>query len=445
MRLDKESLFSIIFLFALAVLGASCGQSATSATTNNNTQSGPVEVSTEAAVIRPIPTYIEATGSLVSDLQTDVAPAVAGKIVEVNFDLGSYVNQGDILVRLDSRDAQIRLEQAQAQVAQQRNAVAQANAAADQALANLRQTQARLGIKDGQSYRIDDFPQVKTISAQLELAEKELQRSQKLLESGDISRSIYDQRRSQRDALIGQLEDARANAAVAVRAIDAARAAYESAKAAAETAKAAVATLETQVAAAQKALSDTIVRSPISGYIAEKNADVGEYISPNTPNSKLATIMRISTLRIRIDIPEQTIGKVATGQSVSLQTASYPDRKFAGTITRISPNVNLTARTLTVEAEIQNSDGLLKPGQFATVRITQSKPEPAVMIPAKAVKTVGDINSVFIVKDGIAHEQFIKLGMLEGDLIQVKSGVIEGDRVIVTNLDKVRDGMPVVQ
>jgi hypothetical protein len=67
------------------------------------------------------------------------------------------------------------------------------------------------------------------------------------------------------------------------------------------------------------------------------------------------------------------------------------------------------------------------------------------MIPAKAVKTVGDINSVFIVKDGIAHEQFIKLGMLEGDLIQVKSGVIEGDRVIVTNLDKVRDGMPVVQ
>ncbi|HXF42506.1 MAG TPA: hypothetical protein VNK26_02090, partial [Pyrinomonadaceae bacterium] len=66
MRLDKESLFSILFLFALAVLGSSCGQSATSATTNNNTQSGPVEVSTEAAVIRPIPTYIEATGSLVS-------------------------------------------------------------------------------------------------------------------------------------------------------------------------------------------------------------------------------------------------------------------------------------------------------------------------------------------------------------------------------------------
>ena len=90
---------------------------------------------------------------------------------------------------------------------------------------------------------------------------------------------------------------------------------------------------------------------------------------------------------MKIDIPEQSIGKVATGQGVSLQTSSYPDRNFAGRIVRISPGLNVQARTLTVEAEIQNVDGLLKPGQFATVRITQSKPENAVMIPVAAVRT----------------------------------------------------------
>jgi len=118
----------------------------------------------------------------------------------------------------------------------------------------------------------------------------------------------------------------------------------------------------------------------VGAAVSDKVADVGEYISPSAPNTKVATIVRTSTLRMRIDIPEASIGKVGTGQGISLQTSAYPDRNFAGTIVRISPSLNQTARTLTVEAEIQNVDGLLKPGQFATVRITQSKPEPAVMV-----------------------------------------------------------------
>jgi RND family efflux transporter MFP subunit len=436
---------SLIAVVAAAGLIAGCSTANSNAATNANAQPTTVDVTTEAAVIKPIPTYIEATGNLASDAQTDVAPNVSGKIIEVNFDIGSYVSQGDVLVRLDPRDGQIRVEQARAQVEQQRQAVNQANANAEQALANLRQTQARLGVRDGEGFQVKDFSQVKSVTAQLELAEKELRRAERLLETGDISKSIYDQRKSQRDALIGQLDEARSNAAVAIKAIDTAREAYNVAKAAASTANAAIATLQAQVAAAEKSVADTVVRAPISGFIAERNSDVGEYISPNTPNSKLATIVRTSTLRMKIDIPEATVGKVATGQGISLQTSAYPDRNFAGTIVRISPSVNTTARTLSVEAEVQNTEGLLKPGQFATVRITQSKPEPAVVIPARAVKTAGDINSVFVVKDGVAREQFVQLGLLEGDMIQVKNGLIDGDRVAVTNIDQLRDGILVRQ
>lgn len=446
--MKRKQLFTLNFIGAFAfsaIFLTACGSSANSAAASNNSQPATVDVTTEQAVIKPIPTYIEATGSLASDAQSDVAPNVSGKIVEVNFDIGSYVNQGDVLVRLDPRDAQLRVEQSQAQIEQQRRTADQASAAADQALANLRQTQARLGVRDGESYRINDFPPVKTIVAQLDLADKELTRAQRLLETGDISRSAFDQRKSQRDALAGQLEDARANAAVALKAVDTSRAAYDAARSAAAAAKSAIGTIEAQLAQAQKAVSDTIIRSPISGYVSDKVADVGEYISPSTPNSKIATIVRTSTLRMKIDIPEQSIGKVATGQGISLQTSAYPDRKFAGTIARIAPSLSATARTLTVEAEVQNSDGLLKPGQFATVRITQSKPESAVVIPVKAVKTVGDTNSVFVIKDGIAREQLVQLGLLEGDLIQIKSGVVDGDQVATSNLNLLTDGVFVRQ
>lgn len=432
--------FILISLIGLSLVYSGCGGS--SAANSNASKEAPVvDITTAQATVMPIPAYFEATGNLASDAQTDVAPAIAGKIVEVNFDIGSYVTQGSVLLRLDARDAAIRLEQARAQVEQQRRTYDQANAGAEQALANLRQTQARLGVGDGQTFRIEDFSQVKSVTAQLDLAEKELKRAARLLESGDIARNIYDQRKSQRDALLGQLDEARSNAAVAIKAIDTARAAYEAAKAAAQSAKAGIATLEATVAAAEKTLSDNTVRAPISGYVSDRTADLGEYISPSAPNTKIATIVRTSTLRMKIDIPEQSIGKIATGQGISLQTSAYPDRNFAGTVVRISPSLNVQARTLTVEAEVQNSEGLLKPGQFATVRITQSKPESAVMIPVSAVRTEGETNRVFIVKDGMAREQFVQLGLLENNMIQVKQGVAEGDVVATSNLGNLTDGI----
>jgi RND family efflux transporter MFP subunit len=423
MRNQAAILFSLLGLIALSVTG--CGRG-TSANTNKAAEAPIVDVTTAQATVKQIPTYFEATGNLASDAQTDVAPAVAGKIAEVNFDIGSYVNKGDVLLRLDARDAQIRLEQAQAQVEQQRKAV-------DQAIANLRQTQVRLGVKDGETFDIETFSQVKSVKAQLVLAEKEFTRTEKLLESGDVSRSAFDQRRAARDQLLGQLDEARSNAAVAVRAITTAQTQVNSARAAVRTA-------ETTVDQARKAVGDTAVYAPISGYVSDRTADVGEYISPNTPNSKIATIVRTAILRMKIDVPEASIGKVATGLGISLQTSAYPDRNFAGTVVRISPSLNTNSRTLTVEAEVENTSGLLKPGQFATVRITQSKPEPAVMVPVSAVKTDGDINRVYIIKDGAAHEKLVQLGLLEGDIIQIKQGVQENDVVATNNLNTLNDG-----
>lgn len=412
-------------------LAAGCRSGGVTANPNANTQPQIVDITTAQAVVRPIPTYFEATGNLASDAQTDVAPAVGGKIVEVNFDVGSYVQKGSVLIRLDDRDARIRLETAQAQAEQQRKAVGQAIAA-------LRQAQIRLNVKDGERFDIETFSQVKSVKANLELAEKELVRAQRLHDSGDVSRQILEQRRSQRDALLGQLDEARSNAAVAVRAIN-------SAEAAVASARSAVTTAEAQVEAARKAVTDTVVYAPISGFVSERVADLGEFISPSTPNSKIATIVRTGTLRLKIDVPEASVGKVGLGQGISMQTSAYPDRNFAGTVVRILPSLNATARTLTVEAEVSNVDGLLKPGQFATVRITQAQPENAVLVPASAVKAEGDNSKIYVIKDGAAREVLVQTGLLENDLIQVKTGVVENDVVATSGLNELYDGVLVRQ
>lgn len=406
------------FLSALvltSVFSAACGGSKKeSANTASNTTSSIVDVSTAAAEERDIPTYFESTGTLASDSQTNVAPAVGGKIAEVNFDIGSFVKQGDVLIRLDSRDAQIRLDQAEKTL--------------EQATASYRQAQVRLGItSDGQTFNIENFSQVRSTKAQLELAEKELSRATKLLESGDIPRSVYDQRKAQRETLLAQLDEARATAAIAVKTIDVTRAAMM--------------TAEAQVAAAKKSLSDTAVIAPISGYVAERNANVGEFISPNVPNAKIATLVKTSVLRMKIDVPEDSVGKVAKGQGVAVQVTAYPDRKFAGKIVRLAPNVNPTSRTMIAEAEVENPDGLLKPGQFATVRVSQSKPAAAIMIPASAVKTDGTVSRVYVIKDGVASERLVQTGILENDMIEIKKGLAADETVAVSNISALADGM----
>ncbi|MBA2525614.1 MAG: efflux RND transporter periplasmic adaptor subunit [Pyrinomonadaceae bacterium] len=398
------------------MLAVSCGGSKANVKNEATPVASPaaVDVTTAPAVTRDLPRFFEATGSLAGDQQTEVAPSIAGKVVAVGVDLGSYVKRGQMIVRLDDVDAKLRVAQAQAQV--------------EQAKAGLRQAEEKVGLRPGQAFDPSRVPEVANARVALELAEKNLRRSEKLIESGDVSRSSYDQQKAQRDQLKEQLESA----------LSLARQNY----AAVMTARANVANAETQLGLARRALSYALVFSPIDGYVAERNADLGEYVSPS---SKVATVVRINPLRIRIDIPEQAISEVRVGQSVSVTTSAWPDKNFSGRIARISPNVTASSRTLSVEADIENSGGALKPGQFATVRILESRSQPAVLIPARAVRTESGVSRVFVIKDGHAEERLVQLGQSESDLVEVKSGVASGEQVATSNVEQLSDGMVVSQ
>lgn len=416
---NKFTLPSIILLLAaLSLFASACGSRSNAESKNKqaaaNATPEVVQVSTAAAITRELPRYVEATGSLAADEQTDVAPTVAGRVVAVGVDLGSYVQRGAMLVRLDDADARLRLTQLQAQ--------------AQQAQSGVRQAEARIGLRPGQAFDPNRVAEVGAARVALQLAETQLRRFERLIASGDVSRSAYDQQKSQRDQLQQQYEAA----------LQAARQNY----AGIATARAAANAAEAQVAQARKAVSDVVVYAPISGYVADRPADLGEYVSPS---SKVATIVRTNPLRLRIDIPEQAISTIQSGQSVSITTSAYADRAFSGRIARISPNIVATSRTLTVEAEVENGQGLLKPGQFATVRITQPKGEAAVLIPARAVRTEQDVSRVFVVRDGRVQERVVQLGQVEGELVEVKNGISTDELVATSNVEQLRDGAAVRQ
>ncbi|HEU4594355.1 MAG TPA: efflux RND transporter periplasmic adaptor subunit [Pyrinomonadaceae bacterium] len=411
---------TLVLLLALCVsvaVSASCGGSRAKA--NNNQEAAPatpsaVDVSTAPAISRNLPRFVEATGGLAADEQTDVAPTVAGRVVSVGVDLGSYVQRGAVIARLDDADARLRVEQAQAALAQSRSAVQQA--------------EARIGLRPGQNFDPTRVAEVGAARAALELAEKQLKRFERLIESGDVSRSAYDQQKAQRDQLREQYEAALAQA----------RQSY----AAVQTARAAAQGFAVQVEQAQKGVRDVVIYAPISGFVSERPADVGEYVSTS---SKVATIVRTNPLRVRIDIPEQAISSVSPGQSVSVTVSAYPDRAFAGRVARISPNVSAQSRTLTVEAEVENGENLLKPGQFATIRILLPQTDPAILVPARAIRTEGSTSRVFVIRDGVAQERLVQTGQREGDLVEIKGNVAADELVATSNVEQLADGVPVRQ
>ena len=417
--ISRQSIKLTLTLLLATAAGASfiaCGRS--NGQPNSNALSASpasvIEVSTTAAISRQLPRFFEATGSLAADVQTDVQPQTAGKIVAVGVDMGSAVKKGQMLVRLEAADYKLRVDQAVAQLENARAAVKQA--------------EEKIGLRSNQQFVPERVADVSAARANYDLAESNFQRAQKLVESGDISRAEYDQRKSQRDALRQIYESAIAQARQNYAAVLVARTNVTNA--------------QTQVNMAQRTLSYTVVAAPIDGFVLDRPVDLGAYVSTTT---KIATIVRTNPLWIRIDVPEQAVPQIKNGQSVSLTTSSFADRSFSGRVARISPNVSATSRTLTVEAQIDNGGGALKPGQFGTVRILLPQSSPAVLVPQRALRTISGATYVFVIKNGHAEQRLVQTGQTEGDLVEIKSGVAENEIVATGNVDQLSDGATVRQ
>jgi len=396
-----------LFLAALVVtaaLAAACGNSQakdeTKAASNSQPAATPppVDVATAPAITRNLQRDVEVVGSFAADEEVAVSAQAAGELSQLNVDFGGYVSQGQVIATIDQRDAKLKVEQAEA---------------------TLKQTLARLGMKEGEKFDSNQNADVRVAKSQLDWAKLELDRSMKLIEKGDIPRSSYDEKVTNHNL-------AQARYQASLDSVNQQLAAVEQQRAA--------------LALAKKALADTVVRSPISGAVKEKHASRGAYL---TVNGKIVTVVKINPLRLRADVPESSAAAVRTGQTVNVTVDAFPNRTFTGRVVRIGPSLDEKTRALTIEAEVANAGNLLRPGMFAKSRLITSSNAPAVMVPQRAVAPAAGLSKVFVIENGKAVERIVKTGATDGDLIEIVEGVKDGEAVATSNLDKLQTGTAV--
>ncbi|MGH9935864.1 MAG: efflux RND transporter periplasmic adaptor subunit [Blastocatellia bacterium] len=403
---EKGSLRSskTLVLAALVIavpLAAACGDSqakdegAAKSNSQPTATPTPVDVATAPAITRNLQRDVEVVGSFAADEEVVVSAQAAGELSQISVDFGSYVSQGQTIATIDQRDAKLKVEQAEA---------------------TLKQTMARLGMKEGESFDPNQNADVRVAKSQLDWAKMDLDRAARLIEKGDVPRSTYDEKLTNHNL-------AQARYQASLDSVNQQLAVVEQQKAA--------------LALARKAVTDTVVRSPISGAVKEKHASRGSYL---TVNGKIVTLVKINPLRLRADIPESSAAAVRTGQTINVVVDAFPNRAFTGRIARIGPSLDEKTRALTVEAEVANPGSLLRPGMFAKSQLITSANAPAVMVPQRAVVTAAGLSKVFAIENGKAVERIVKTGATDGDLIEIVEGVKDGETVATSNLDKLQTG-----
>ena len=418
----------------IAGLTSSCGKStpanATATNANTTDAEATIVVTTARSESRQVPAQIQATGSLVADEVSNIAPKVAGKISNISVNIGDFVSQGSVVARIDDRDARLELASRQAAV--------------KQAIAAVRQAEARLGLGPNGKFNASSIPEVRAASAAYEQAKAELRQAEinekryrELVESGDVAMITYEQFRLTRDTAQTRVNSAKEQLDAQINAARQNNEQIRSAEAAVEAAR-------TNVQIAEQGVADTVIRAPFSGFISAREVAVGEFVSTATV---VATLLRTNPIKLQMQVAEADVPSVVIGRGVSLEVDAYRERRFSGVVTAINPAVDATSRSAIVEASIENGDNALRSGMFATARVTKEGGSVGVFIPKSAVYNHAATQSyrAFVLEGGIARLRVIQLGPEESDSIQILSGINADETVATSNLDQLYEGAKVAQ
>lgn len=382
-------------LIPLLILLAGCSSKAA----NKTAEEGPRRVQTVSAQKRKLPRTVVAVGTLAAEERAELGFKVAGRIKRFAVDLGSRVPAGAVLVEMEETDYELRLEQAQAAVEQAR---------------------ARLGLPPvGQDDTVvpENVGTVRQAKARLEEATANLLRSQELLDEGILAKSAFDTIEATHKV---------------------AESLYNDAMEEVNNRRGVLSERRSALALAQQNLEATDLRAPFPGGVQQRRAGIGEFVAAGAP---VVTLVQVTPLRLRLDVPEREAGNIRKGQSVTVRVegdvAAWP-----GIIIRLSPALEESNRSLTVEAEVDNAKGLLRPGSFARAEIVTDSGAETIVVPASAIVVFAGIEKVVTVKDKKAQEKPVTTGRHSGDLVEVLTGLAEGDSVVVKP-GNLATGMPV--
>ena len=200
-----------------------------------------------------------------------------------------------------------------------------------------------------------------------------------------------------------------------------------------------------QLAQARKALADTAVLAPMTGMVAERFAQVGEKVSPD---SRILSIVDLSRMEIEAPVPASEIGNVRIGQPVTLRIEGI-DAPQTGEVVRINPATAAGTRSVPVYIGLDNRDPRIRAGLFAQGALAVERREGVIAVPAAAVRDAGGRSFVYRVAEGVVEERTVKPGLRDPaaraangstGVIEVLEGLAAGDTIVGVNLGPLRPG-----
>jgi HlyD family secretion protein len=249
--------------------------------------------------------------------------------------------------------------------------------------------------------------------ADLQLAETNVERSRSLFERQLLPKQTLDDNEARYQASLAQLDLARAQNTQSKARLD-----------------------ELRIN-----LSNTVITSPVNGFVAKRNVDPGAFVSQQAP---IADVVDITRVRLVANVVEKDLKELESGNDASVEVDAFPGEKFTGRIARVSPVLDPATRTAPIEIEIPNPTFRLKPGMYARVGITTQTKKEAMVLPSSAVVDLGGRRGVFQLQNDVAVFRTVQVGTEQGSVVEILSGVKEGDEVISTGAGALRDGDRVV-
>ncbi len=362
----------------------------------------PAPVQVTAVTQATIRRIVEGDGALFPRDQASVMPKVSAPVQKFYVNRGDHVRPGQLLAVLENRDLTA--------------SAAEGKGAVEQADSNLRATEGATIPESVGKAEID----LQTARDARDNAKKVLDSREQLFQEGALARRLVDESQLAYSQALGQYRAADEH----LKALQSVSKEQQIKGAAAqvESAQAHYQALEAQVAYSR-------VTSPIAGIIADRPINVGEMANSGSP---LITVVDISRVVARIDVPQSEASAVKLGQTATITQPGNSDQ-MEGKVTVVSPAADPNTTTVQVWIEIPNIGERLKPGSAVHAAISSEVYKAATVVPVAAILPgeEGGTAVLTVSPDSIAHRRAVKLGVRQGNQVQILSGVTPGEEVVV--------------
>ncbi len=449
-----------------------------------------IGVRTVVAEQKSIATSIDIAGVFAPYNSEKINSKLSGIVNAVNADVGQFVNVGDTLVALDTKDLEAQLAQAKAayDVTKDQAAVAKTNYSAAQVSETAAKntlnatksvvqdqiTQAKINVEAAQkglaSATEQNTLQLQQASINLDNAQKSYDRIKILLAGGSATKVDLETAEKNLDVAKNQMNLAQTAADASLTAaqakFDAASTSYQqatgssansqivAAESGVASAKSKTDTAKTQYSASsssaleqaqanintlQTQLSNATMAAHISGVVVNRNINEGELAQPG---SALLVVADVSKLKLNGTIPQQSIPYVAVGQAVDVYVDIFPDKPLKGTVESVGPISVSTGSYFPIQISVDNADKSLMPGLSAHATIGVKK-DNTVLVPSSVIVENNGQAYVFVVENGVAVKKNVVMGLKNTDSTEILSGLTQGEQVAATNVNTLFDQMPV--